>query len=297
MKKSVALLLAVMMLLAMPLLVSAETAVIDPEVKNSISINEETQARRLAFLYNVNATGVAVNGKNEFLNNNAKVQYNGAEAKLVAMGAIVTNQEQYNTTIGETPLTRELAETEKGKVLDIEARYLYTVKEASCTFAVRITNIGKAHEKRAIYARPYFVVEVDGVQETVYGEISQKTYFSAWCDTQPAVVLPEVGDGKKTDIDVAKKKGRIFVSAASIVDRTVTLTFKNYTTNWITEETDWVEYTAYDADGNTLKTDKIYIGVIDTKKNKTKTFTFDVPDNTAEVKLTNSKIIYWTEWS
>ena len=292
MKKSVALLLAVMMLLAMPLLVSAETAVIDPEVKNSITADDET-GNGLAFLYNVNATGVAVNGKNEFLNNNAKVQYSGTEAKLVAMGAVVTNNKAIGTGTGENGgLVRENA---NGKnVLDIGARVLYALEENGCTYAVRIIAIEDAYLKRTIYARPYFVVEVNGVQETVYGEVSQKSHFAAWCDSQPAVKLPETG--KKTDIDVKGKKGRIYVDAATIDARTVTLTFKNYTT-WQTEETDWVQYTAYDADGNTLKTDKIYIGVIDGQKYKIKSFTFDVPDNTAEVKLTDSKIVYWTAWS
>ncbi len=293
MKKTVALLLAVMMLLTMPLLVSAEATVIDPEVLNSITADEET-GTGLAFLYNVNATGVAVNGRNEFLNNNAKVQYNGAEAKLVAMGAVVTNNAAIGTGTGEQGgLVRENAN--ESTVLDINARVLYALDETTCTFAVRIIHI-EGNEKRAIYARPYFVVEVNGVQETVYGEVTQKSHFSVWCDNQPAVKLPAAGN-KQTDIDVTNKKGRIYVEDATIVDRTVTLTFKNYTTNWITEETDYVIYTAYDATGKALQTDYIYIGCIDTKKNKVKSFTFDVPDATAEVKLTGSKIVYWTEWS
>ena len=115
----------------------------------------------------------------------------------------------------------------------------------------------------------------------------------------PAVVLPAIG----SDIDVVKQKNRIQVSIATAAfnsDGTiaVSLTFKNATKNWITEETDWVEYTCYDANGNVVKAaTKIYIGCIDTKKHPTKTFAFNVPAGTAEVKLTNSKIVYWTEWS
>ena len=118
-------------------------------------------------------------------------------------------------------------------------------------------------------------------------------------DYLPIITLPTVG----SDIDVAKKKDRIHVSAtnASFNENgtiAVSLTFKNKTKNWITEETDWVEYTCYDADGNVVQSaTKIYIGCIDTKKNPTKTFRFDVPANTAEVRLTNSKIVYWTEWA
>lgn len=110
--------------------------------------------------------------------------------------------------------------------------------------------------------------------------------------------LPAIG----SDIDVTKKKNRIRVSAATAAlneDGTynVSLTFKNYS-NWITEETNYVKYTCYDANGNTVQTaTTLYIGVIDTKKHPSKTFEFQVPANTASVKLTDSKIVYWTEWA
>ena len=113
----------------------------------------------------------------------------------------------------------------------------------------------------------------------------------------PDIILPAIG----SDIDVNKKKNRIRVSATSTSfneDGTihVSLTFKNYTTNWITEETDYVKYTIYA--GETAKgTKTLYIGVIDTKKNPVKTFEFDVPNYTTEVAITSSKIVYWTEWA
>ena len=77
----------------------------------------------------------------------------------------------------------------------------------------------------------------------------------------------------------------------------VQLTFKNYTSNWITEETDYVVYTCYDKDGEAIRTEAIYIGVIDTKKHVEKTFEISVPADTAEVRIIRSKIVYWTEWS
>lgn len=114
----------------------------------------------------------------------------------------------------------------------------------------------------------------------------------------PVITLPTIG----SDIDVSKKKNRIRVSAAEASfneDGTihVALSFTNYTSNWITEETDYVQYTYYNAAGTKIKTVTLYIGVIDTKKNKTKTFEFDLPANAAEVKITKSKIVYWTEWA
>ena len=111
------------------------------------------------------------------------------------------------------------------------------------------------------------------------------------------MLLPAIG----SDIDVTKQKNRIRVSAAEASfneDGTIHVkwTFKNYTSNWITEETDYVKYTYYkDNTGKGTKT--LYIGVIDTKKNPVKTFEFDVPAYTTEVRITSSKIVYWTEWA
>lgn len=113
------------------------------------------------------------------------------------------------------------------------------------------------------------------------------------------IVLPAVG----ADIDVVNKKNRIHVSDAVAwlnEDGTigVQLTFKNSSANWITEETDYVEYTCYDKHGNVLlENERIMLGCIDTKTNSEKAYIFDVSADTAEVKLTNSKIVYWTEWA
>jgi len=123
-------------------------------------------------------------------------------------------------------------------------------------------------------------------------------YLAGW-EVTPNVTLPAIG----TDIDVVYKRNRIRVSAASATiaesgNIAVSLTFQNYSSNWITEETNWVEYTCYGVDGSVVqKATKIYIGCIDTKNYKIKTFNFEVPSTTAGIKLTNSKIVYWTEWA
>lgn len=115
---------------------------------------------------------------------------------------------------------------------------------------------------------------------------------------QHYIALPEIG----TDIDVTGKKDRIRVSDAYAWFNEdgsigVGLTFKNYTSNWITEETDYVQYICYAEDGTPLKRGTISIGVIDTKKHPVRTYEFDVPADTYEVKLVKSKITYWTEWA
>lgn len=113
----------------------------------------------------------------------------------------------------------------------------------------------------------------------------------------PDIIMPDIG----SDIDVSKKKNRIRISAAEASfneDGTIHVkwTFKNYTSNWITEETDYIKYAYYK--GNTRKgLVTLYIGVIDTKKHPVKTFEFDVPAYTTKVAITSSVITYWTEWA
>ena len=148
-------------------------------------------------------------------------------------------------------------------------------------------------------------VEEPGVGTTTVTTTTTTTTTTTVTTTKPTepvgpyIVLPEVG----FDIDVVKQKDRIRVSAVAAWSNEdgsigVSLTFKNYSSNWITEETDYVEYTCYDKNGNVVqKATKIMLGVIDTKNHSVKEFVFDVPANTAEVRITNSKIVYWTEWS
>ncbi len=279
MKRAISLVLSLLMLAALFVPVSAATTIIEPEVLTSITEEDDT-GLGVAFLYTMNMTDTVTYGVRSFQSALA----NGD--KVVKMGAIVANQAE----TGTDPNAMVIENVNGIKLLDVEAKKLWNWDNTYLSYAVRITNIPEAGKKTQIYARPYYILE-DGT--VVYGDISHKSYFSGWCDNQPEVTLPAIG----TDIDVTKKKDRIRVSKAEIVDRTVTLTFTNYTTNWITEETDYVKWRAYDADGATLKTGTIYIGCIDTKKNKTKSFTFDVPDATARVKLISSKIVYWTEWS
>ena len=116
-------------------------------------------------------------------------------------------------------------------------------------------------------------------------------------DYVPDIIMPAIG----SDIDVTKKKNRIRVSATEASfneDGTIHVkwTFKNYTSNWITEETDYIKY-GYYKNGTRKGLVTMYIGVIDTKKNSSKTYEFDVPAYTTELRITSSKIVYWTEWA
>lgn len=287
MKKLISLLLAVVLVatLCVPFTVSAADEVISSEVLNSITEEDET-GLGLAFLYTMNMENIAIYGNRSF--DSAYV----GDQKVVKLGAIVSNQEE----TGTDPEAMIIANATGQKLLNVEATKLWGWDETGLSYAVRITKIPEKNKKTQIYARPYYILE-DGT--VVYGNIANKSYYSGWCDANP-VELPAIGSG----IDVKYKTSnpdkckRIRVEDAAIVDRTVTLTFKNYTTNWITEETDYVKYRCYDANNQKITDGTIYIGCIDTKKNKIKSFTFDVPDNTAKVSiLTTTKITYWTEWS
>lgn len=110
------------------------------------------------------------------------------------------------------------------------------------------------------------------------------------------VKLPAVG----TDVDVARQKGRIRVSAIDLKDGKVTISIKNENKNWITQETDWVKYACFDKDGKELKGEgeyfgTIYLGCMETGEVITETFT--LPAGTVEVRLVDSEIVYWTPWS
>ena len=164
----------------------------------------------------------------------------------------------------------------------------YTCKDAEgndlCTEKVVVNVLNPGESKTVDVYAPIGTATIEATGSTL-------TYV-------PAITLPEIG----FDIDVVKKKNRIRVSAASAAFNedgsiAVSLTFRNYTSNWITEETDYIQYTYYNAAGEAIKTENLYIGVIDTKKHPIKTFTFNVPANAASVKITNSKIVYWTEWA
>ena len=233
------------------------------------------------------------------------------------------NANYYNNTPEETPvLEPSIADVDdKIEVSDVTAAYVAyaptTYEEAfEVTFTLENvsanakTSVGdtiayacKDAEGNLLSTEIVNVGELmveDTLNVVIYAPIGTATIVAAETNLNyvPDVTLPVIG----SDIDVSKKKNRIRVSAASASfneDGTihVALTFTNYTTNWITEETDYVKYTYYNAAGTKIKTETLYIGVIDTKKNKTKTFEFDVPANTASVKITTSKIVYWTEWA
>jgi len=139
----------------------------------------------LAFRFSLASTGVTVNDQHIGDYTNGKVQAfeDGVEYKLVAAGAVITN----DATVGqdEAAFKRENVNP-SATVIDVNAKYLFNTyhkeyfgdPEDGITYAVRITNIPENHISTVIYARPYYVFEYNGRQVTVYGDIYFDSYKS-----------------------------------------------------------------------------------------------------------------------
>lgn len=304
-KRWLACLLIMALLACVPTAVSAADAgaqVFAADVQHNFTPDEETVGNGLAFRFTLNVQGAEIDEAYFYVGGSAAITLNGVAYKVAAMGAMVTND--VTAAKDADQLVRENARDNR-TLVDVVGERLCDVTDTTCSFAVRIINLPEKALTGAIACRPYCVLEsADGTQQTVYGAVDVSTFrLEQHKKAVDNLVLPAVG----SDIDVTKKKNRIRVSSASAAygldsefneTLTVSLTFRNHTSNWITEETDYVEYTCYDANGTVVqKATTIYIGCIDTKKHPSKTFTFDVPATTAEVRITKSKIVYWTEWS
>lgn len=96
----------------------------------------------------------------------AVVNFMGFTCRLISMGTVASNTSSVSST--ET-LTLERV---NGKsVINIPTVYLLDVEDDKCTFATRIVNIPDSAAGRTIYTRPYYVIEIDGQQVTIYGDV------------------------------------------------------------------------------------------------------------------------------
>ena len=134
------------------------------------SVSEDVSG--LAFRFDLAAQGVTKDRRNVADLSNATVNYLGRDCKLIAMGAVMTNDD----AVGATAFTLE--DVYGDRVVDVPAVYLQEAGEAFCAFATRIIDIPDTARERTIYARPYYVVEVDGQQITVYGDVDAASYNS-----------------------------------------------------------------------------------------------------------------------
>ena len=129
------------------------------------SVMDTEGGNGLAFRFELSANGVKMVKRTEADLANATVNYLGTDCKLVGMGAVITN----NAAVGETKFTH--ADVNYLNVIDIPTVYLQEANEDSCAFAARIIDIPDTAMERTVYARPYYVVEVDGEEIVVYGDV------------------------------------------------------------------------------------------------------------------------------
>ena len=136
------------------------------------STSEEVKG--LAFKFSVNARNVAINERNEIDLTNASAKAFGGQMpyKLLRMGAIVTNDAAVGTNGASFRLTR----VDDQRVIDIPAVYAAASSNDTLDFAVRIICIPTSQRDTAIYARPYYVININGQEITVYGDITAATY-------------------------------------------------------------------------------------------------------------------------
>ena len=95
-------------------------------------------------------------------------------------------------------------------------------------------------------------------------------------------------------------KGRLKMGEVTLRGQTVYMEVCNVSSNWMTEETAYYQYTCYDKDGKVLSlADEafgyVYLGQL--RAGRSKTFTFTIPQGTRRVEITGYHITYWTEWS
>ncbi len=180
--------------------VNGEENVRNQLTKNSgVSVRDAADdIRGLAFRFELNASGVQVTGGNVYVANTGKVSlYKNREVlgDLVRAGAVVTN----DATIGQSFADFTLNSVDNSKTIDVSAQYLLDLEEDSMGYAVRVIHIPDAHTSTEIYARPYYVYNIDGEEIVVYGVMAHANYDGVTGDHQSVNIL-SIGN-ENTDAD------------------------------------------------------------------------------------------------
>ena len=159
--------------------------------------DQSDDVRGLAFRFFLNASGVQVVNGNVFVANTGKVNLfknRQVEGTLVRAGAVVTN----NATIGSSFADFTLDKVNDLNTIDIPAQYLIDLDNGSMGYAVRIINIPSDKTSTEIYARPYYIYELNGEQIVVYGALSHANYDSV-CGEHKSISILGIGDDSVVD--------------------------------------------------------------------------------------------------
>lgn len=141
-----------------------------PDAITFVGTSATEEVGGLGFLYKIHTSNVQLKWWNFYVSGSATVIYEGSEYTLVTMGAILNNQ-------GESNLSLDMVDGEH--TINIQATRMYDLTEDALYFAVRSINMPINHVNTPIHARPYMILEKDGAQFLVYGDVESDTYMNA----------------------------------------------------------------------------------------------------------------------
>lgn len=104
----------------------------------------------------------------------------------------------------------------------------------------------------------------------------------------PKVELPAIG----YDLD---GKGCVKVVDALVSSYTVSITLKNVSAKWMTEETTILECTCYNKNGDVEKKEQILVGALEAGEEKW--IHFQIAKDTKKVQITDFITTYWSQWA
>ena len=143
---------------------------------SGISVRDvDDESRGLAFRFHLKANGIQVVKGNQYVSGTGTLDlYKNRQVtgNLVRAGAVVTNQADIGTSFADFTLNAVNGTT----VVDINALYLLDMENDAFDYAVRIINIPDHGTATEVYARPYYVYDVDGQEVVVYGDLSHANY-------------------------------------------------------------------------------------------------------------------------
>ncbi len=121
---------------------------------------------------------------------------------------------------------------------------------------------------------------------------TSSTTVSTTSTTKPT--QQEVADSISLPAEGYSPDNRIKLGTVSLSGNTVTMVIKNNSAVWETEDgKSYFEYTCYDKRNAILSVGKIDFGYIPVKSSKT--CSFEIPENTVMVVLTDFKAEYWSK--
>lgn len=141
------------------------------DVFTSVTTATSEDVSGLAFRFDVDVDGMQVD-KTTAIYDAATIDVMDGNCKLVGMGAIVTN----DPNVGNNGGVFYKDAVDGKQVIDVPAVYLCDLETDSAAFTVRIRNIPEANYDSGIYARPYYIFDLNGTEITAYGDIVGASY-------------------------------------------------------------------------------------------------------------------------